>query len=297
VARAVSAIWSQQVWPCVGVLLLVCASAESSHAAASQGQSRGSPTKAECLEAHKASQQAQNGGRLVEARALAMNCTSPTCPGLLVADCAGWLKELDQRIPSVVFDIRAQGRPSSEAEVYADDKRVENWTRGEALRLDPGEHRFRFTLAPFAPSSQTVVLGEGMRYRVVTVDFATAQAMSPGQTVPDRTTVPSRPIPVLAYPLLGLGVVGLGGFIGLGLSGKAEQRHLERTCSPNCTDADLSTMKSRYLVADISLAVGVGSLVGAAILYVFRPPRPPAESVGLTLLPGGGSMAFLGRRF
>jgi hypothetical protein len=185
------------------------------------------------------------------------------------------------------------------AEVYADGQRVESWTRGEALRLDPGQHTFRFVLAPFSPSTETMLLGEGQRFRLVSVELAlpNGERSTPSPTGPDRAARTKRPVPVVVYPLLGVGVVGIAGFVGFGLSGKAEQRRLERTCSPNCTESDLSTMRQRYLIGDISAAVGVGAMVGAGVLYLFRPKRPARESVSVTALPGGGSMALAAYRF
>jgi len=299
VARVLSAIPGSRVWTCVGVLALVSSSAEWSHAGRSAPAStQASPTKADCIQAHKRCQQAQNDRRLVEARAWAASCTNPACPGLLVADCARWLNELDQRIPSVVFDVQAGGHPGMKAEVYADGQRVENWTRGEALRLDPGQHTFRFVLAPFSPSTETMLLGEGMRFHVVSVDLAMPERerSTPNQRepVPERGRAggPARPVPVVVYPLLAVGVAGIAGFVGFGLSGKAEQRRLERTCSPNCTESELSTMRQRYLIGDISAAVGVGAMVGAGVLYLFRPKRPTRESVSVTALPCGGSMVY-----
>ena len=298
-ARVLNAIPGPRIWTCAVVLAVVSSSAAWSHAKRpTSGSSQTSPTKADCIQAHKLCQQAQNDGRLVEARARATSCTNPACPGLLVADCARWLNELDQRIPSVVFEVRAGGHPSMKAEVYADGQRVESWTRGEALRLDPGQHTFRFVLAPFSPSTETMLLGEGQRFRLVSVELAMPDRDStPSPTGPDRATRTERPVPVVVYPLLGVGVVGIAGFVGFGLSGKAEQRRLERTCSPNCTESDLSTMRQRYLIGDISAAVGVGAIVGAGVLYLFRPKRPARESVSVTALPGGGSMAVAAYRF
>jgi hypothetical protein len=113
----------------------------------------------------------------------------------------------------------------------------------------------------------------------------------------DRASGVARPVPVLVYPLLGVGVVGIGGFVGFGLAGKAEQRRLERDCAPNCTESDLSTMRRRYLIADISAAVGVGAVVGATVVYLFRPERRKRETVSVVALPGGGGMALGVYRF
>ena len=243
--------------------------------------------KRECIEAHKQTQAMQSSGRLVEAREQASECTNPVCPGLLVADCARWLGDLDQRIPSVVFQLRADGHPSVNARVFADEQPVD-WTHGKALRLNPGQHAFRFELPPYAPVTEQLVLAEGTRFRIVSAEFK-----APSERTPAR----ERPVPLVVYPLLGVGALGLGGFAGFALSGRAERNRLERTCSPRCTDSDLSAVRARYLVGDISLGVGLAALVGAGVVYLARPEEPARTSVGFAPLAGGGIATLTLQRF
>jgi hypothetical protein len=263
------------------------------------------PTKEQCVESHRLAQQAQNEDKLVHARELARTCTALACPGLIISDCARWLNDLEQRIPSVVFEVRVDGEPNLTAAILADGQPVQEWTRGEAMRLDPGEHQFRFELGSFQPVTQKVLLAEGMRYRVVTAEFksdkpASAQpvpAATPaaGPVSPSQPLAPAaRPTPFIVYPLLGLGAAGIGSFVAFALVGKSKQNDLENPatgCKPNCTDSDLKPMKTSYLIADISLGVGIASLAAASILYLGRPQeKPPATaSIGIVPLPGGGA--------
>ncbi len=256
------------------------------------------PTKEQCIEAHRQSQQAQQTGRLVEARQLAITCTHQVCPGLLIEDCARWLEGLTQRTPSVVFEVRVDGQPTLEAEIWADETPVVGWTTGEAHLLDPGTHTFRFVLPPHEEVVHTVVLSEGMRFRAVVADFKTTTAEPPAPTTPppapepDRSPVSEtyRPVPVPVYPLLGVGALGLAGFTGFGLAGQSKQNDLESSCAPDCTDDDLSPMRRNYLLADLSLGVGVAGLVGATIVYLGRPERSlPSSQVGFMVLPGGAA--------
>jgi hypothetical protein len=92
---------------------------------------------------------------------------------------------------------------------------------------------------------------------------------------------------VVFYPLVGLGVVGAAGFVGWGLAARSEQKRLERTCSPDCTDSDLRTMRTRYLIGDVALGVGAAALFGATIVYVTRPKQTDTVSMNLEPLPGG----------
>jgi len=114
--------------------------------------------------------------------------------------------------------------------------------------------------------------------------------------------------------VLGLGVVGMGMwgvFGGLGLAAKSDA---ESTCAPNCTDDDISGIKTDFLVADVSLGVGAAALAGAAIIGIVwatsssscdpatdkdckASDQPDAEekaslrlrSAGVAPLPGGGA--------
>jgi hypothetical protein len=257
------------------------------------------PTKQQCLESHHQAQQAQNEGKLVHARGLASTCTSLACPGLVITDCARWLNDLDQRIPSVVFEVRVDGQPNLTAVIMADGNRVGEWTRGESLRLDPGEHQFRFELAPFQPIIQNILLAEGMRYRIVPAEFKTPTQPTLAATAPSATTTAApvtqppppmeRPTPVMVYPLLGVGVLGALGFTAFGLIGKSKQSDLAGSCKPNCSDSDLKPMKTAYLVGDLSLGIGAASLIAAGVLYLARPEKPTGTAVGFVPLPGGAA--------
>jgi hypothetical protein len=219
---------------------------------------------------------------------------------LLVADCARWLADLDQRIPSVVFEVRADGHPSVSAHVFVDDKPVDDWTRGQALRLNPGQHTFRFELPPHPSVTEKLVLAEGMRFRIVSAEFMAPSERTPAtppSRADDRGVVRDRPVPLLVYPLLGIGALGLVGFAGFALSGMAEQSKLERSCSPRCTDSDLSATRTRFLLGDISLGVGLAALVGAGVVYLARPEQPRRSSVGFAPLTGGGIAILTVPRF
>ena len=263
------------------------------------------PNKEQCIESHRQSQQAQNEGKLVHARELARTCTSLACPGLLISDCARWLNDLDQRIPSVVFEVRLDGLPNRAAQVIADGNPVTEWTRGEAFRVDPGEHQFTFNLPNHDPIVQNLLLAEGMRYRVVSVEFktpvaptaATKAAATPSNVNGPPPLPKERPVPFVVYPLLGVGAIGVAGFATFAFLGKGKENDLKSSCSPNCTDSDLSPMKRNYLIGDVALGLGAASLIAAGVIYVARPVKDaPAASVGFTPLPGGAA-GFASYRF
>jgi hypothetical protein len=252
------------------------------------------PSKEQCVDWHRQSQLAQNNVKLVEARDLAQQCTAPTCPGPIINDCARWMNDLDQKLPSVVFEVRVDGEPDTTATVTADDKPVEQWKRGEALRLDPGEHQFRFELGEYAPIVRKLLLSEGMRFRVVSVDFKSASLQATPTATPPPPNEPPEPtaqrrIPPMVYPLAGVGAAGVLSFSVFALLGKSQQNDLEK-CKPNCPSSDVSSMKTKYLVGDISLGIGLASLVAAGVFYFsMEGQSTPTATIGLTHLPGGGA--------
>lgn len=259
------------------------------------------PSKQQCLDAHVECQNLQNTGDLVAAREQAKTCTDATCPGMVIGDCARWLADLEQRTPSVVFEVRVNGVPNWDATVLVDGQPTSEWIRGEALRLNPGQHSIDVTLPPHSPRRETLVLAVGMRYRLVSIDFkaeraaqgasTTVEALpaaprpTPAAPAPAPLVLTERPVPFLVYPLLGVGALGLGGFIGFTLAGQAEQRRAEDVCAPFCSERELRTLRRHYLIGNTSLGIGAAAVVGAGILYLARPERRIEMPVALTIGP------------
>jgi hypothetical protein len=243
-------------------------------AAGTKGADSSRPSRTECLDAHHNAQELKRGGKLVEAREQLLVCSSGTCPGALITDCGNWMTEVEQMTPSVVLVVRLDGKETSSGKLFVDDRPVVDATH--AVALDPGRHSIRAELPPFDPSEETIMMPEGQRMRLVSIEFHTPQPTTlvstpPGAPTPALEASMSRPVPTLVYPLLGVGVAGLATFGVFAAVGKSKQSHLETQCEPHCTDADLSPMKTAYLVGDISAGVGVAAFLGAALLYATRP--------------------------
>jgi hypothetical protein len=232
-----------------------------------------SPTREQCVEAHRQHQQLRQSNRLIEARAVLDSCANSNCPGPILNDCAQWLSRMEAAVPSIVVDVRANDDSAPEAMVTIDGQRINAWASGEPIELNPGRHVVRVELPPFEPIEKTIVLAEGMRFRMVAVEFAKPKPdpSAPAGATAETPVATERPVPFLVYPLLGASVLGLGGFIGLGSAGKAEQKNLRESCAPRCSPDDEKGMKTLFLAADISLAVGAASAVAAGVLFIKRP--------------------------
>jgi hypothetical protein len=242
------------------------------------------PSRAQCLDAHRNAQELKHSSKLLEAQEHLAICSSGSCPGVVISDCGTWLADLEQSTPSMVFELRLDGKEAHLAKVFIDDKPVVD--RTHAVKVNPGRHSVRVELPPFEPHEEDVVLPEGQRMRLISVQFKSKPketAPVPAETAPPPKQL-VRPTPVLVYPLGALGIVGLGGFGAFAFLGKSEQTKAEDGCAPRCSDAEVSKMKRWYTVADISAGVGAAALVGAVIVYLARPTREvDRESAKVTL--------------
>ena len=83
----------------------------------------------------------------------------------------------------------------------------------------------------------------------------------------------------ISYALAGVGAVALGSFAFFAVTGKSDENDLRDRCSPNCPESDVDSVRTKYLVADISLGVGIASLGAATFLFVTsndsRKAKPP----------------------
>jgi hypothetical protein len=259
------------------------------------------PSRAECLDAHRNAQELKQSAKLVEAQEHLLVCSSGSCPGAIISDCGNWIAELEQTTPSMVFEVRVDGKEALEATVLVDGRPVAD--RAHAVKVNPGRHTVRVELAPFPPREQDVVLPEGQRMRLISIEFesksrepAPAPFVGVAPRAPARERI--RPTPGLVYPLLGLGIAGAAGFGVFTFLGKSEQNRLEDECEPSCSDGDLQEMKRWYTIGDISAGVGVAALLGAGIVYWTRPSREmDRAAAGLTFGVGpveGSSASSLG---
>jgi hypothetical protein len=250
-------------------------SAQSSDVASSPA-----PDRAACLTAHTNAQELKRGGKLLEAEAELKICASAGCPGAIISDCGQWIADLEQTTPSLIFEVRVDGKQFTDFEVQVDGASVTDHTK--AHRVNPGRHVVRVQVPYFEPKEETVALPEGQRMRLVAFNFDSPtvdQPQAPVALPPSQAPVMDRPTPVLVYPLLGVGAAGLASFGVFTILGKSKESELEDECAPACTDAELEPMKRHYLIGDISAGVGAASLIAAGVVYLTRPSRPAVDVV------------------
>jgi hypothetical protein len=281
------------------------AAAPPSKPAGEGGAAAGSsspPSRADCLSAHHSAQELRQKDMFIEAQQKLAICSSASCPGAVISDCGNWITDLEQRTPSMVIEVKVDGRPADNVRLFLDHEPLGDWTH--AIKVNPGRHVIRAEAPRFEPYEEAIVFPEGQRMRLVPIEFkspvaptpALSPALSAEPAARDVGTV-SRPVPSAVYPLLGVGAAGLVGFGIFAVIGRSKQTNLENTCQHRCTDSDISSMKTAYLVGDISGTVGVASLVGAAVVFLSRPARSSTAwsvdigPVGAVPRSWGGSVA------
>ncbi len=219
---------------------------------------------------------------LKSAQSNLVTCLSETCPRSLHTDCAQWLKEVESRQPTVVLSyLGKDGQPLVAAEVTVDGKPFVDRLDGRSLQIDPGEHTFRFSVPPEAPVEVKIIVREGEKAQRVD---ATSKLYSPSlapreaerppvRQAPLAVTPTARPVPWTVFALTGLGAVAAAGFAGFALSGTSGKADLD-VCRPFCDPGEVSSVRTRFVIADVSLIVSVLAFAGAATLYFTRPEVP-----------------------
>lgn len=238
-------------------------------------------TKQECAAAYEETQSLQKDGKLKDAREKALFCSQDACPRAVKVDCAKWLAEIEESLPTVVFSaLGPDGQETAAARVSVDGQPLADRTDGKAVAVDPGEHRFRFEL-PGAPAiERTMVLREGEKLRRIDVSFAVPKepAGKKGPAEGEAPRGPGAPVAPIVIGAIGVAAVGVGATFGaLGLAEKGE---LERTCAPDCTEDRVGGVRAKLLAADIGVAAGAAALGTALIVYLVTRPSAPEAARG-----------------
>ena len=239
----------------------------------------GADPKAACATGFEQSQMLRQSAKLRASHAELLKCVQSVCSRAVQEQCSRWLEDVERLTPSVLVQATADGQDRSDVRVEMDGEVLTDAITGTAFDVDPGPHTFTFTYADYPPVQKNFVLREGEKLRTIGVAFE-KPASTKKNDAAERPVQPAemhRPIPVLAYALGGVAVLGAGAFTYLGLTGEHRRTQLEDSCAPTCADSDLNPVRQRLIAADISLGVGIAALAGAAIVYLVRPSVPVKE--------------------
>jgi hypothetical protein len=206
----------------------------------------------------------------------------------MTKDCAKWLSDVEQRIPTVVLVAKeADGTELSDVTVLVDDKPIAGRLDGRAIEMDPGARVFVFKTADGRRVEQHALVKEGERSQVVAATF------------PKTAGAESQPAPATAVPLTappapeaapqgppwrtvgwiagGVGIAGLvvGSAFGIAAINNNNESNANGACSGSfCTSSGLSSRHSAQDDATASTVAFVagGVLVAAGVVLVLAAP-------------------------
>lgn len=247
--------------------------------------------KVACVAAFEQAQEERSAGHLLAAQKLLLTCARPVCGPTLVPECTEMYTEVERAIPSIVLSAHDADRnvDISEVEVQLDGALLTRSLDGKPVPVDPGEHELVFSIPGHPPVRRSLVIGTGDKYRQVSAVF---HGPSPGPAPTSATVEREQPeasgVPVMSYVLGGLGVVGVGTFVGLRLMANSDFDALKTSCAPDCGDAQIEDLRQKYVWSNVALAAGGAAFAGAVLWYALAPRGAP--TTGMAILPAvGGS--------
>jgi hypothetical protein len=235
----------------------------------------------ECVTAAERGQRLRDKLLLKPAQGEFISCARDVCPGPVKSECTKWLADVSDRIPSIV--VRATdgaGHDVTDVRVFVDDAPAQERVDGRRLEIDPGPHRIRFERSSFPPKTIEIVAREGEKNRFVDVAIGAEAPPPPPPPPPKRPH--DRPFPVLGAVLAGVAVLGGASFAFFAATGQSDVDHLRATCAPRCAPSDVSSARTKIIVANVSLGVGIVAAVSAGY-FLFVAPAPSADSAGLSV--------------
>jgi len=248
--------------------------------AAALSPSRARAEKADvptCLAAHEGAQLNRRDRAMIEAAQKLRVCASDSCPGMVRADCLTWLEEVEHETPSVVLEAKADEGVLVDVLVTMDGKSLATRLDGRQIPLDPGVHRFRFEAPGRAPIEQLVVLREGDKGHVVSASWETPKAAPVAEAPVVRT---ERYTPPYVFVVGGVGIAAIGVGTAFFIVANSKKSDLSNTCKPFCSSDDVGAVKTKYVIGNVGVGLGIAAVATAVVLFVLRPERPVPPQVG-----------------
>jgi hypothetical protein len=230
---------------------------------------------AACVEQHSRASDHLDAKRLRAAKRDFLACAREACPRVVREECAAALARVEQDLASVVVAAKGpDGEPTVDVSVSVDGERAVTRLGAEAIAVDPGERLFRFELASGERIEHKELIRQGEKNRLLSVDFS-VHAPPPRSTA-RREEQPDTGLGAGFWVLGGVSVIGFASFGFFALDGRAKEDDLD--CKPFCSEDQAEPMYRSYLIADISLAVGLVAGAAAAWIALDSGPDAPRET-------------------
>lgn len=213
---------------------------------------------AECIAAHTTAQELADSGKLLAARKMFESCSASDCPKLIQKDCKVLGRAVEQSIPTLnLTAVDHNGQALTDFRIELDGV-AQSPDSSHQLALDPGEHRVKLVVSGRKAAEATIPVRSKQKNQSAVIQLA----------APDAGSSKAR---TAGYVLAGIGAVGLVSFVGFGWSGYLDQRKLDPNSAriDDCTDLTLADrMRRKYVIADVSLGIGLVSLGAATYLLL-----------------------------
>jgi hypothetical protein len=256
---------------------------------------------ASCVEQADKAQELRDAGQLVEAREKLVACSSTSCPGAVAKQCARWLQEVDQSMPSVVVRVHdAAGKDVLDASVSVDGEQRAPRVDGKPLVVNPGPHTILVRRDGAADAEEKIVVVAGEKNRVLTLASLPAPVEAPPPPPPSKPE-PHRggfTFPWYGGVLLGVGVAGFVGTAIVVPMARAQANDLRATCAPLCNPDDVDSVRTKITLGNVFLGVGIAGVTLGAVALVLANTvleKKTPVSAFVAPLPGGAALGAVGR--
>jgi hypothetical protein len=267
------------------------------------------PSTGECLAATESSLSLRHQHKLREARAKALVCSAPSCPGDIREECVRRVGELNVAIPTIVFDVRdADGADLVAVKVSMDGQLLTDHQDGTAVAIDPGPHTFTFEAAGQPRAEKKLIIREGQKDRNEAVTLGTrklAAAPAPAPAPAPASSAAGEPLAtpaaVVATPIVPppppetssdghgqrvaavtVGAIGIAA-VGAGIYFSYLTHSLENsvTNAPTFNPSDDSSGHTAHTLQFVMYGAGAAALATAVILYAVAPSGHEQPTVAL----------------
>lgn len=156
------------------------------------------PAAAQCIAANDSAVKLRGQGKLLDARDALLSCAAPKCPATVREECEKSLDEVNQALPTVVFEPKdaAGNDVLNPVKVSMDGRPLQDKLDGRAISVDPGTHDFTFETAGQAPVKKTLMIHEAEKDRHEVIAFGGAS----GTPAPATTPAPAAESTPAASP-------------------------------------------------------------------------------------------------
>lgn len=261
------------------------------------------PTRQECVASYEKAQEERAANHYIAAIEQAKMCSQPQCDSVIVTECVKLYDALRAEVPTFVLTAKdPDGRDLTDVRVTIDGQLVTSKLEGVPIQLDPGLHELKFEAdgLPTRVISQRANVGDKNRLIEAMLGEKKPEpvtaAPAPVMVTP-RAPAPPKGVPVVSYVLGGVGVLALGGFTYLRLSGINDYNSLDESCSPRCNEDDVDEIRNKFTLSYVALGVGAAAITSAVVIYAVTrgPDETPVAELSLTPMPVGTGARFTAR--